>query len=118
MRRWILLLMIVLLPLRAAAGDFMSVGMALQGAPAAMADGMSPDCPMHPAAVDTGLSDDDGSAPTSMVKYGSCAPCFPVAQAQMGALVGLHRPAETRHVVADDRFVSVDALGLLRPPRF
>lgn len=116
MRRWLVLLMIVLLPLRAAAGDFMSLGMALgDGGP--VPTGMAPDCPMHLAAADAAPEVDDvDAAATSAAECGSCALCFPVAQVAVIAAVGADRSSDARQALGDDRYLSAVALGLLRPP--
>jgi len=116
MRRWFVLLMIVLLPLRATAGDFMSLGMALEGKPAAAA-GMSPDCPMHLAATGTEPAGDEDGSPTTAGECGSCALCFPVAQAESLSAIGNLPLADARHAIGDDRFASAPALALRRPPR-
>lgn len=117
MRRWFVLLMVLLLPLRAVAGDAMSVGMALAEQAPAVASGMAPGCLMHMASASEAPTTDDAPAPMSVAECGSCALCFPVAQVDTVAVADSSRLADARPAPGDDRYLSATALGLLRPPK-
>jgi hypothetical protein len=116
MRRWFVLLMVVLLPLRAVAGDLMSLAMATAGEPPRSSAGMSPECPMHLAAADPEPMLDEGAAATPSSECGSCALCFPVARLDVLGAVGSPAAADARRAIGGDRFLSAPTLGLLRPP--
>jgi hypothetical protein len=117
MRRWLVLLMVVLLPLRAVAGDAVALGMAV-AAEAGSAAALSPGCPMHLAGTSTesvAEADAPASSPVS-AECSSCALCFPVARADALPAVGSRPAVDARLPMASDRFRSAWALGLLRPP--
>jgi len=114
-RRLFLILLVLVLPLRALAGDFMALGMAKvhvsQATPSAP---MPPDCAMHMAG--SGKHHDSSSSQTGEVQCESCALCFPVAQfAGFPPLQRSEHP-EARPRSGDADFLSAPLARSFRPP--
>jgi hypothetical protein len=110
MRRWFVLVLVLLLPLRGWAGEFMSVQMIADGA-GAHVSAMPPDCPMHAgefAPLATTLPADECCA--------SCELCIPMAEL---ASVRLDAVAYARHEMPrafGAWFVSAWSTQALKPP--
>jgi len=115
MRRLFLILLVLVLPLRAVAGDFMALGMAkMQTTQAVHAAPMSPDCPMNRAA--SGKHHEAPSSQTGEVQCESCSLCFPVAQ--FAEFASLQRPEypQARPQSGDADFLSAPLARSFRPP--
>src|SRR5688572_31226775 len=78
-RHLFVLLMMVLLPVRAWAGDHMVIQMATRAAEAQVAGTMPPDCPMHLQAGADAPDHDRSDMPAGMEGCGSCDLCIPLA---------------------------------------
>jgi hypothetical protein len=107
--------MIALLPLRAVAGDVMSIGMTAPAAVHGQAMVM-PDCDMHLAHAGAQPADADQSAPSADAQCASCALCYPVASASAFGLGLSFDSPEARPASGDARFVSAAIGRDLRPP--
>ena len=79
MKRLLVLLMIVLLPLRGWAGDLMGVQMAASGLASQVASAMPADCPMKSMHVPASV-DDASPAPSATEGCTSCDLCLPMAE--------------------------------------
>lgn len=106
-RRLILWLMVLLLPLRALAGDAMTVQMVTSQAPGQVEAAMPADCPMV-AAGDHGAASDE--APSSCCN--SCDLCLPLAEV---VAVPAQATASAQHVMRPAPAVA--ALDVAPPPR-
>jgi len=105
MQRLFLLVLIVLLPLRAWAGDFMSVQMATtSGSAAPAAHAMPPGCPMH------------ATADTAMENCGSCELCIPFAEMSTSQLVIVEIAAHATPLMGGVDFISAAPAPALKPP--
>lgn len=117
MRRWFVLLMIVLLPVRGWAGDFMGIQMALAGA-TPVAHEMPADCPMH-ASADMGAhhgGGDDKADDGPGSNCTSCQLCTPVAQSPAAPQLLTHAPARSAPASARSEFVSASLAPAVEPP--
>ena len=114
MRRFLLILFVLVLPLRAVAGDLMALAMATmpQDMPAAEVAAMAPDCGAHHAAS---ASDHHGGDDGEQTQHECCALCLPMTQF---AAVSLQRVDIARRVAAasDASFLSAALSRSLRPP--
>ena len=113
MRRFLLTLFILVLPLRALAGDLMALANATMphGIAETQAVAMAPDCEMHHSAVDAAHpGQDDGG------HCECCALCLPMSQTVASA--SLKRIDVARRVAAasDASFLSAALGRSLRPP--
>jgi hypothetical protein len=119
MRRWFVLLMIVLLPVRGWAGDFMGIQMAMAAGATPAAHEMPTDCPMH-ASADMSTHDGDSSdAPTDDgpgSNCTSCQLCTPVAQLPTAPLLRAHAPVRSAPESARTDFVSALLPPAVEPP--
>jgi hypothetical protein len=114
-RRLFLILLVLVLPLRAVAGDFMALGMATMPAPAAAPSAaMPPDCLMHMAGA--GKLGDSSSPQTGEAQCESCALCFPVAQFADFPFLNLPEYPEVRPPSGDADFLSAPRVRSFRPP--
>ncbi|HEX2541133.1 MAG TPA: hypothetical protein VHM00_08630 [Caldimonas sp.] len=110
MRRFLFLLMIIALPLRAVAGDVMAIGMATQVPGHASA--FMPGCDMQVAG---GHVHDDGSSASSGADCGACVLCVPFAQAP--AITGSADDlSAVLPRVGEERFASAPSVRSTRPP--
>lgn len=117
MRRWLILVMVLMLPLRGWAGDFMSVQMATAAATAGEHAGasMPADCPMHAAAVDS----TDDAAPAhggGMSACSSCELCIPVAKLAGGALEAVSLAVHEHPLARPSAFASAALAAAVEPP--
>jgi hypothetical protein len=118
MRRWLVLVMVLLMPLRALAGDFMGVQMALGGGlPSASAGAMPADCPMlaqaHAAAhPDAGAVLSSGGAPGCT----SCDLCLPIAEWPAATLEVATFAGHEQPLMGGVAFESVAPAPSLKPP--
>ena len=114
MRRFLLILFVLVLPLRAVAGDLMALAMATlpHGTPAAEAAAMAPDCETHHAAA---AADHHGEEDEGQTHDECCALCLPMTQT--GAL-SLQRVDIAHRVAAasESSFLSAAPSRSLRPP--
>ena len=117
MRRWLVLLMVLLLPLRGWAGDFMSVQMAtMNAAPEAVA-AMPADCPMH-----TGAHAPDAGESTSAHTGGglqncsSCELCIPLAELASGGLESVNFAVHGQPLMPSVNFASTSLAPVVKPP--
>lgn len=119
MRRWFVLLMIVLLPVRGWAGDFMGIQMAMAAGATPAAHEMPADCPMH-ASADMGVHHGDGGdAPADEgpgSNCSSCQLCTPVAQLPTTPLPLAHAPARSAPESVRAEFVSALLPPAVEPP--
>ncbi len=117
MRRWFILLMVVLLPLRGWAGDLMSVQMAAMNAPAHALAAMPVDCAMHLGAH---ASDDGESSPAhpggGMKGCSSCALCLPLAELASGSVEAVSLAAHRQPLMMQAAFVSASLAPAVEPP--
>ena len=114
MRRFLLILFVLVLPLRAVAGDLMALAMATMPAdmPATEAPAMAPDCGMHHAAP----ADHDSQGDADQTHYECCALCLPVAQLAAAAPLQRQDVAEAVPAASDASFLSAVLGRNLRPP--
>jgi len=108
--------MIVLLPLRAWAGDLMGVQMVASGLTAQAASAMPPGCPMHAQA---GATDADTKAPPAQPGVESCTSCDlrrPMAEPADTSLVTASFAAHAKPLVHSVDFISVPLAPTLKPP--
>lgn len=120
MRRLLILIMIVLLPLRGWAGDLMGVQMATSGVASNVADAMPPGCPMHAQTGQAHSGPDTDAAPShgSVENCASCGLCIPLAEFA-GARLDLVAFANRVQPVLDDaEFVSAALAPSVKPPIF
>ncbi|MBC7991869.1 MAG: hypothetical protein H7Z15_01320 [Rhizobacter sp.] len=103
-RRLFLLLLIVLLPLRAWAGDFMSVQMATSGSGVPAVHAMPPDCPMH------------SSADTAAESCESCELCIPFAEISAAVIDIVEPAAHSKPLMWGVDFISAPPAPALKPP--
>jgi hypothetical protein len=117
-----ILFMMVLLPLRGWAGDFMSVQMATsqtvvqvaaatQNAPATQT--MAPGCPMHPQAAPTQAADPDQTTHCT-----SCDLCTPVAQLPETVRQPVVHGTEAQPRMRPASFASAALAPTVKPPIF
>ena len=116
MRRWIVLVMVVLLPLREGAGDLMSLQM-VRSNPAHSAVLMAPDCPMHSATDASQVVGDAGAhVGSGMDSCSSCELCIPIAELPSGSLeavsFAMHQPPSMPLLA----FVSASLDPAVKPP--
>ena len=113
-RRLFLILLALVLPLRAVAGDLMALGMAQMHSPQTTQSAPMPaDCPMHTAGPG---KHHDSPSQSGEVQCESCALCFPVAQ--LAEFPALQRPEypQARPQSGDADFLSATLARSLRPP--
>jgi hypothetical protein len=118
MRRWFVLLMIVLLPVRGWAGDFMGIQMALAGTTPA-AHEMPADCPMHASADMSAHHDGGDNAPSDPGQGSNCTSCqlcTPVAQLPTTPLLLAHAPVRSAPESERAEFVSASLPLAVEPP--
>lgn len=115
MCRVLILIMIVLLPLRGWASDFMGIEMAVSGSASTASIVMPPGCPMH---VHAAQGHSDQNAHGEMKNCVSCGLCIPLADLASGQLnaVTFSKHAQPRIDVAD--FVSASLPPTSKPPIF
>lgn len=121
MRRLLILIMIVLLPLRGWAGDLMSVQMAMSSAVSASMDAaMPPGCPMHSQASQAHPgSDTDGSqSQGDMKNCASCGLCVPLAELAHARFDSVAFAGHAQPVIGDAEFVSASLAPTVKPPIF
>jgi hypothetical protein len=111
-RRFLVLLMIIVMPLRAAAGDLMSLSMGTHSSSTPSAS-MPADCEMHLGAGD--VRDGDVAAAPAGTECGTCALCLPVAHCPGVSVVRGDLP-DAAPAPGEERFLSVPARLGLRPP--
>jgi DUF2946 family protein len=117
MRRWFILLMIVLLPVRGWAGDFMGLQMAMaQGSP--VAQSMPADCPMH-ASAETAVHHGNAGTPDhdeQGSKCSSCQLCTPAARLPDAPLLLGDVPARGILPGTRSEFISASLAPAVEPP--
>lgn len=97
-------MLIVLLPLRAWAGDLMSVQMAASNSTVSASQAMPPGCPMH------------ATADAATESCGSCELCIPVAETSTAALDIVELAAHAKPLMGGVDFISVASAPALKPP--
>ena len=113
MRRLLILILIVLLPLRGWAGNLMSVQMATSGvvSVAVEAAAMPPGCPMQ------AHSETDGSHPHGGMKNCvSCGLCIPLAELACVRLDIATFAGHVQPVIGDADFESISLAPTVKPP--
>ncbi|RZI86746.1 MAG: hypothetical protein EOP38_00145 [Rubrivivax sp.] len=119
MRRLLILMMIVLLPLRGWAGDLMSVHMVTGGLSSKAAAAMPPGCPMH---AQTGQShtaqDADGQDHGEMKNCASCDLCIPMAELAQARFDGTTFAKHVQPQTSGPDLVSASLTPTVKPPIF
>ncbi len=110
--------MIVLLPLRGWAGDFMSVQMVTSGPAGLAASTMPPGCPMHAQGSATNADAEATQAPAGMEHCTSCGLCVPLAELADTRLDIITFATHAKPLPGGIDFVSAAPAPTLRPPIF
>lgn len=121
MRRLLVLIMIVLLPLRGWAGDLMSVQMATRSAVSASVEAaMPPGCPMHSQASQAHPGQDGEGSPSQgdMKNCASCGLCVPLAELAHARFDTVAFAGHAQPLVGDAAFVSASLAPTVKPPIF
>jgi len=113
MRRLILIVMIVLLPLRSWAGDLMGVEMAMSGTVPVLASAMPADCPMLAAGT---AEADGGKTPPGMGCCTSCELCIPFTELMSSKLDVVTFAAHAKPLTGLADFQSAAPAPTLKPP--
>lgn len=116
MGRLFIVFMIVLLPLRAWAGDLMGVQMAASGLTAQAASGMPSGCPMHAQAGATDVESKASPAQSGGGSCTSCDLCIPMAEPADTSLVTASFAAHAKPLLHSVDFISVPLAPTLKPP--
>jgi len=121
MRRWLVLLMVVMLPLRGWAGDLMSVQMATMNAAADTVAAMPADCPMHIAShAEAQASDATEPTPahtgSGMQSCSSCELCIPLAKLACGSLEAVSFAVHEQPLMPSVDFASASLAPVVKPP--
>lgn len=111
MRRLLLILLIVLLPVRALAGDWMMLGMSMPDQAAGM-----PGCDMQLVLKAAQGSDDAASSASADVQCAQCDLCIPAASPPVLAQAAGLMPAPSLRPAAGSSFASAALSQDLRPP--
>jgi hypothetical protein len=110
------LVMVLLLPLRVWAGDFMSVRMAAGGTPPAMSAAMPADCPMLSQPDTAGAGDGGGSTSAGMADCMSCDLCIPVAEVARAPLEAISFARHALPPTVGVAFASAPPAPAFKPP--
>jgi hypothetical protein len=118
MQRWMLLVMVLLLPLRGWAGDLMGVHMATSGHATQASTAMPPGCPMHAGeqASAKGQSAEAHAAGAGMDGCSSCELCVPLAELPGGRLEAVRFAAHEPPQQFPVGFVSTVPAPAVKPP--
>lgn len=120
MRRLLILVMIVLLPLRSWAGDLMGVEMAARSTVSAMAGAMPPGCAMHhsqPSQAHTPEAN-VGHAHSDGKTCASCGLCIPMAELAVARLEVTTFAMHTPPLMGSADFMSASLAPTVKPPIF
>lgn len=112
MSRWLIVLMIFLLPLRGWAGDLMSVDVAVSSLSPHAASVMPAHCPMHAEAK----ADPSSQAPSGVDECNACGLCLPMAEPMTDRLDAIAFAAHASPTMGEVVFISATLTPSVRPP--
>lgn len=120
MRRLLILIMIVLLPLRGWAGDLMSVHMVTGSFIAKTTGAMPPGCPMHAQSGQSDAAQDDagGQDQSDMKNCASCGLCIPLAELTLARFDVITFAKHVQPLTGGSDFVSASLTPTVKPPIF